>query len=155
MLGCPNWPLALDRFLDSQCQSRLSQVWWRGIVNEKGVMQACQLRSIAWQSPLVLRIFWRARRPWASPRKRLMRALHAGSSSRQARRRARMEPALAPPAGESWRSCSAQVNTRCTCIKRALVRTLGGAKQAKTVCLSLPETHPQADKKCSKAGWGW
>ena len=45
-LGCPNRPLALDQFLDSQCHSRLSRAWWHGIVNEKGVMQACQLRPI-------------------------------------------------------------------------------------------------------------
>jgi hypothetical protein len=45
-LGCPNRPLALDRFLDSQCQSRLSHAWWRSIFNEKGVIQVCQLRPI-------------------------------------------------------------------------------------------------------------
>ncbi len=34
-LGCPNRPLALDRFLDSPYQSRLSHAWWRSIFNEK------------------------------------------------------------------------------------------------------------------------
>ena len=45
----------------------------------------------------------------------------------QARRRAKIEPDLAPPGGESWSSRSAQVNRRCTFIKRALVRTVGAA----------------------------
>ena len=31
----------------------------------------------------------------------------------------------------------------------------GGAKQARTVCLTLPETRPQANKKRSKAGRCW
>ena len=26
-LGCPNWLLSVDRFLDSRCQSRLSSAW--------------------------------------------------------------------------------------------------------------------------------
>ena len=45
-IGCPNRPLALDRFLDSPCQSRLSHAWWRSIFNEKGVIQGCQLRPL-------------------------------------------------------------------------------------------------------------
>src|SRR5215510_14787480 len=45
-LGCPNRPLALDQFLDSPCQSRLSHAWWRSSFKEKGVIQACQLRPI-------------------------------------------------------------------------------------------------------------
>ncbi len=43
-------------------------------------------------------------------------------------------------------------NQRCTFIKRALVRTLGGAKHASIVCLSVPEIRPQADRKVSKLG---
>src|SRR6266581_965935 len=35
-VGCPNRPLALDRFLDSKCQSRLFHAWWCSIFNEKG-----------------------------------------------------------------------------------------------------------------------
>jgi hypothetical protein len=69
-----------------------------------------------------------------------MRSLHAGSASMHARRRANIEPALAPPGGESLSSRSAHVNRRCTFIKRALVRTVGGAKHARRVCVSLPET---------------
>ncbi len=45
-LGRPNRPLALDRFLDSKCQSRLSHAWWRSIFDEKGFIQARQLRPI-------------------------------------------------------------------------------------------------------------
>jgi transposase len=45
-VGCPNRPLALDQFLDSPCQSRLSHAWWRSSFKEKGVIQACQLRPI-------------------------------------------------------------------------------------------------------------
>ena len=90
--------------------------------------------------------------PWASARKRLMRSWHAGSASKHARSRAKMEPALAPPAGEGVSSRSAQVHRRCTDIKRALVRTVGGAKHAKMVCFSCPETRPQAAKKRSKVG---
>jgi hypothetical protein len=39
VLGCPNRPLPLDRFLDSRCQSRLFQAWWHSIFNEKGGVQ--------------------------------------------------------------------------------------------------------------------
>ena len=46
LLGCLNRPLALDRFLDSKCQSRLFHACWRRIFNEKGVIQARQLRPI-------------------------------------------------------------------------------------------------------------
>ena len=46
IVGCPNRLLALARFLDSQYQSRFSHAWWRSIFNEKGVIQACQLRPI-------------------------------------------------------------------------------------------------------------
>src|SRR6266446_5106432 len=46
-LGCPNRPLALDRFLDSKCQSRLFHAWWRSIFKEKGVIQARQPRPIS------------------------------------------------------------------------------------------------------------
>ena len=67
----------------------------------------------------------------------------------------KVEPALAAPHGESFSTRSAQVNRRCTFIKRALVRTLGGAKHARIVCLSLPETRPQADRKVSKVGCAW
>src|ERR1700730_1958734 len=104
------------------------------------------------ESPLSLRIFWHSRRPKASLRKRLMRALQSGKCSRQARNLAKVEPALAPPGGESLSTRSAQVNKRCTFIKRALVRTLGGAKHARMVCLSLPETRPQADRNVAKLG---
>jgi hypothetical protein len=45
-LGCPNRPLALDRFLDSKCQSRLSYAWWRSVFDEKGFIPARQLRPI-------------------------------------------------------------------------------------------------------------
>ena len=45
-LGCPNRPLALDRFLDSKCQSRLFHAWWRSIFKEKEVIQARQPRPI-------------------------------------------------------------------------------------------------------------
>jgi hypothetical protein len=45
-LGCPNRPLALDRFLDSKCQSRLSHAWWRSVFDEKGFIPARQLRPI-------------------------------------------------------------------------------------------------------------
>src|SRR5438309_1048148 len=83
---------------------------------------------VSWQSPLVLTIFWHSRKPWASAQKRLMRSLHAGSSSMHERRRAKREPVLAPPGGERWSSRSAHVKRRCTFIKRALVRTVGGAK---------------------------
>src|SRR5712691_7288820 len=107
---------------------------------------------VSCESPLLLRIFWHASRPEASARNRLMRALQAGNSSRQARNLAKVEPLLAPPAGESLSTRSAQVNKRCTFMKRALVRTVGGAKHARRVCLSLPEARPQADKKLSKAG---
>src|SRR5207247_9565606 len=93
--------------------------------------------------------------PSASARKCLMTALHAGNSSRHARNRAKVEPALAPPAGESLGTRSAQVKRRCTFIKRALVRTWGGTKHARMVCFSLPETRPQTDKKRSKAGGGY
>src|SRR5262249_3055843 len=102
--------------------------------------------------PWGLRFFWHARRPPASSRNRLMRALQAGKSPRAARRLAHIEPDLAPPGGERWRTRSAQVTKRWTCIKRALVRTVGGAKHASSVCLRLPEAVPQADTKRSKAG---
>jgi len=82
----------------------------------------------------------------------LMRSLQAGSSSMQARRRAKIEPALEPPAGESWSSSSAQVTRRCTCIKRALVRTVGGAKHARRVCLSLPETRHRPTQNARRPG---
>ena len=81
-----------------------------------------------------------------------MRALQAGNGSRQARNVAQVEPVLAPPAGESLRTRSAQVTKWCTGINRALVRTLGGAKHARMVCVSLPETRPQAASKVSKVG---
>src|SRR6266536_3324724 len=45
-VGRPNRLLALDRFLDSTCQSRLSHAWWRSIFSEKGFIQARQLRPI-------------------------------------------------------------------------------------------------------------
>src|SRR6266478_976283 len=45
-VGRPNRLLALDRFLDSKCQSRLSHAWWRSIFSEKGFIQARQLRPI-------------------------------------------------------------------------------------------------------------
>lgn len=48
-----------------------------------------------------------------------MSALQVGRSSRAARRLAHIDPRLAPPGGESWRTRSAQVHKRCTCIKRA------------------------------------
>src|SRR5207249_9524614 len=99
-----------------------------------------------------LRIFWHSSRPRASARNRLMRALQAGNGSRHARNLATVEPVLAPLGGESLSTRSAQVNKRCTCIKRALVRTLGGAKHASIVCLSVPEIRPQADRKVSKLG---
>ncbi len=45
-LGCLKWLLAVDRFLDSRCQSRLSSAWWRSIFKEQGVIQARQLRAM-------------------------------------------------------------------------------------------------------------
>ena len=45
-VGRPSRLLALDRFLDSKCQSRLSHAWWRSIFSEKGCIQARQLRPI-------------------------------------------------------------------------------------------------------------
>ena len=107
---------------------------------------------VAGERPWVLRISWQANRAPASPRNRLMRALHAGRSPRAVRSLAHIDPDLAPPGGDSWRTRSAQVTKRCTFIKRALVRTVGGVKQASRVCLSLPEAWPQADKKRAKAG---
>src|SRR4029450_11695122 len=104
------------------------------------------------ESPLILRIFWHASRPRASARNRLISALQAGNCSRQARNWAKGEPGLAPPGGEGFSKRSAQVNKRCTFIKRALVRPLGGAKHARIVCFSLPETRPQADTNISKLG---
>ena len=103
-------------------------------------MSGSHWARVSCESPVVLRIFWHASRPEASARNRWMRALQAGNSSRHARNLAQVEPVLAPPAGESLSTRSAQVTKRCTCIKRALVRTLGGAKHASIVCLSLPET---------------
>jgi hypothetical protein len=47
ILGRPNRRLAVDRFLNSRCQSRLSDVWWPSIFNEKGLRWARQLRTIA------------------------------------------------------------------------------------------------------------
>ena len=44
-LGCLKWLLAVDRFLDSRCQSRLSSAWWRSIFNEQRFIQAHQLRA--------------------------------------------------------------------------------------------------------------
>jgi hypothetical protein len=76
----------------------------------------------------------------------------AGNSSRQACNLAKGEPLLAPPAGESLSSRSAQVHKRCTCIKRALVRTGGGATHARIVCVSFPETRSQADRNVAKLG---
>jgi hypothetical protein len=45
-LGRPNRPLALDRFLDLKCQSRLLHAWWRSVFNEKDGIQARQPRPI-------------------------------------------------------------------------------------------------------------
>jgi len=45
-LGCLKWLLAVDRFLDSRGQSRLSSAWWRSIFKEQGVIQARQLRAM-------------------------------------------------------------------------------------------------------------
>jgi hypothetical protein len=45
-LGRPNRLSAVDRFLDSKCQSRFSDVWWGHIFNEKRFIQGCQLRAI-------------------------------------------------------------------------------------------------------------
>ncbi len=45
-IGCLKWLLAVDRFLDSRCQSRLSSAWWRSIFKEQGVIQARQLRAM-------------------------------------------------------------------------------------------------------------
>src|SRR5712692_4557736 len=114
-----------------------------------------QWARLSCESPLLLRIFGHARRPAASARNRLMRALQAGNSSRQARNLAKVEPVLAPPAGESLSTQSAQVNKRCTFMKRALVWTLGGTKHARIVCLRVPETRPQAATKVAKAGCAW
>ena len=103
--------------------------------------------NVACERPWVLSSFWHANSGMASSRNRLIKALHAGKASRQVRNFARVEPALAPPAGERWSKRSAQVTRRCTFIKRALVCTLGGARHARSVCLSLPETRPHADTK--------
>jgi HEAT repeat protein len=45
-LGRPNRLSAVDRFLDSKCQSRFSDVRWRHIFNEKRFIQGCELRAI-------------------------------------------------------------------------------------------------------------
>jgi hypothetical protein len=44
-VGRPNWLSAVDRFLDSKCQSRFSDVRWRHIFHEKRFLQGCQLRA--------------------------------------------------------------------------------------------------------------
>src|SRR5215470_8586230 len=115
-------------------------------------MSGSHWARVSCESPWVLSSFWLASRPCASARKRWMRALQVGNSSTQARNLAKVEPLLALPDGESLSSRAAQVNKRCTFIKRALVLTLGGAKHASMVCLSLPETRPQADRNVSKLG---
>src|SRR5437870_500753 len=33
-IGCLNWLLSIDRFLDSRCQSRLCSAWWRRIFKQ-------------------------------------------------------------------------------------------------------------------------
>jgi len=88
----------------------------------------------------------------ASSRNNLIKALHAGKASRQARNFARTEPALAPQAGEGLRKRLAQVTRRCTSIKRALVCTLGRERHARSVCLSVPETRPHTDTKVENVG---
>src|SRR4029453_8870273 len=45
-VGRPNRLSAVDRFLDSNCQSRFSDVRWRHIFNEKRFIQGCELRAI-------------------------------------------------------------------------------------------------------------
>src|SRR4029434_3302202 len=45
-LGRPNRLSAVDRFLDSKCQSRFSDVRWRHIFNENMFIQGCELRGI-------------------------------------------------------------------------------------------------------------
>jgi hypothetical protein len=44
-LGRPNRLSAVDRFLDSKCQSRFSDVRGRHIFNEKRFIQGCELRA--------------------------------------------------------------------------------------------------------------
>src|SRR5438309_9507302 len=102
---------------------------------------------VAGERPWVLRISWQANRAPASPRNRLMRALHAGRSPSAVRNLANIDPDLAPPGGDSWKSRSVQGNDRCTFIKLALVSTMVGGKKASTVCLSLLEAWPWGLKK--------
>jgi three-Cys-motif partner protein len=44
-LGRPKRLSAIDRFLDSQCQSHFSDVRWRPIFKEKRFIQGCHLRA--------------------------------------------------------------------------------------------------------------
>ena len=45
-LGCLNWLLPSDRFLDSRCQSRFSSAWWRRIFKVSASSRTGQLRPI-------------------------------------------------------------------------------------------------------------
>jgi hypothetical protein len=120
-----------------------------------GAISGSHWARLSCESPVVLSIFWHSSRPRASARNRLMRAVQAGNCSRHAHNLAQVEPVLALPGGESVSTRSAQVHKRCTCIHRALVRTLGGATHARIVCVRWPETRPQADTKVVKAGGSW
>jgi hypothetical protein len=51
-VGRPNRFLAIDRFLDSRGQSRLSSAWWRSIFHDDRFIQARQLRPIAFFIPI-------------------------------------------------------------------------------------------------------
>ena len=112
-------------------------------------------RRVLGERPVVVSIFGHARRPLASARKRWRKAWHGGKAARPARNLAQVARLCAAPAGESWRSRSAQGTRRGTGLKRALVRTVGGAKHARMVGVRVPETRPQADPKGAQAGGGW
>src|SRR5437773_7850903 len=88
----------------------------------------------------------------ASSRNWRIRVRQAGKSSRHVRSFANTEPALARPAGDKSSTRSAQRTKRWTFIKRDVVWTLGGVRQASTVCLSRLDTRPQADRKVANCG---
>jgi hypothetical protein len=107
---------------------------------------------VSWVSPWVLSIFWHAKSATASARNWRIRVRQVGKSSRQVRNFASTEPALARPAGKRPSTRSAQRTKRCTFIKRDWVWTLGGVRQASTVCLRRADAWPQADRKVENCG---
>ena len=107
---------------------------------------------VSWVSPRVLSIFWHAKSATASSRNWRIRMRQAGKSSRHVRSFASTEPALARPAGTKPSTPSAQHTKRWTFIKRDVVWTLGGVRQASTVCLSRLDTRPHAESKVANCG---